>query len=145
MEEDIPSDETQSQELFDDGVSSINDVNVSLAHIAFPKVSNHREWISGEFTYKGKPFPEADYSSFENKSIVDILEMFLDEEIILYLVEQRNKYDLLKNQPEPGVSPVEMRRLIAILILSGSNDRPSKRMYWGQSLDTRNELVYNSR
>lgn len=71
--------------------------------------------------------------------------MFLDEEIILYLVEQRNKYDLLKNQPEPGVSPVEMRRLIAILILSGSNDRPSKRMSWGQSLDTRNELVYNSR
>ncbi|XP_023312625.1 piggyBac transposable element-derived protein 3-like [Anoplophora glabripennis] len=148
LEEEIFMDETQSQEseeeLFEDGAPLINDINVSPAHIAYPKVSDPRDWISGDFTYNEKSFPEADYSSFQNKSIVDFFEMFLDEEIILYLVEETNKYALFKNQPDPGVSPDEMKCFIAILILSGYNDLPSKRMYWEQSLDTRNALVYNS-
>ncbi|KAG5887689.1 hypothetical protein JTB14_015592 [Gonioctena quinquepunctata] len=91
LEEDITSDETQSQEsdvLFKCSVSSINDVNVSPAHTVYPKVFNHRDWISGDFTYNEKPFLEADYSSFRNKSIVDFFEMFLDEEIIYLVAEQ---------------------------------------------------------
>lgn len=148
LEDDSCMDDTQLQEsddeLIQDGVSAISDVDVSPAHIMYPKVSDPREWTPGDFTYNEKPFPEANYSSFQSKSIVDFFEMFLDEEIILYLVEETNRYALFKNQPDPAVSPAEMKCFIAILILSGYNDLPSKRMYWEQSLDTRNELVYNS-
>lgn len=55
LEEEIFMDETQSQEseeeLFEDGAPPINDINVSPAHIAYPKVSDPRDWISGDFTY----------------------------------------------------------------------------------------------
>lgn len=67
LEEDIHLDETQSQELFEDSAYFINDVNVSPAHIAYLRVSNHRDWILENFNYNKKPFPEADYSSFKKK------------------------------------------------------------------------------
>lgn len=52
------------------------------AHMVYPKVSAARDWVSGDFIYNEKRFPESDYSLFENESVVDIFGMFTDEEII---------------------------------------------------------------
>lgn len=109
-----------------------------------PKLSDPKEWVSGDFATNKRSFPEGDYSQFENKTVIDLFEMFIDTEIIEFLVQEASKYALFKNYLDPKVSQEEMKCFIAILILSGYNDLPSKRMYWEQRLDTRNELVYNA-
>lgn len=118
--------------------------STAAEHESYLKVSEHRDWVSGDFTHNDRYFPESDYAQFANKSIVDLFEMFIDEEIVLFLIQETSKYALFINQTDPKVSVEEMKCFIAILVLSGYNDLPSKRMYWEQSLDTRNELVYNS-
>lgn len=136
---------TEQTEVDNGGVSTTDGISpIEPAHMLYPKVSDHRDWISGDFTYIEKEFPSADYSVFENKSVVDIFELFIDDEIILFLVEETNQYALFKNLPDPKVSLEEMNCFLAILILSGYNELPSKRMYWEQNLDTRKELVYNA-
>nr|CAI5862644.1 unnamed protein product [Callosobruchus analis] len=65
-----------------------------------------REWVCGDFTYNTNPFLEPDFSILKDKSVVDL---FVDDEIILFLVEETNKSALFKNLPDTGVSAAEMR------------------------------------
>lgn len=67
--------EEAMDELPEDCVCPLNDRNESPAHVS--KISDSRDWISGDFAYIEKSFPGPDYSSFQNKSIVEIFEMFL--------------------------------------------------------------------
>ncbi|KAJ8955520.1 hypothetical protein NQ314_006874 [Rhamnusium bicolor] len=48
------------------------------------------------------------------------------------------------NQPDSKISANEIKCLLAILILSGYNTLPSKRMYWDLKDDAKNILVSSS-
>lgn len=101
-------------------------------------------WIEGDLETGRHSFPEANYFQYESLSCVDIFEMFFDNEIIEYLVEESQKYAIFLNQPDPKISAAEMKCFLAILILSGYNTLPSKRMYWDLQDDAKNILVSNS-
>ncbi|KAJ8963891.1 hypothetical protein NQ314_005308 [Rhamnusium bicolor] len=77
------------------------------------------------------------------KSCVEMFEQFFDHEIVNYVVQESKKYAQFINQPDPKITKDEMRCL-GILILSGYNSLPSKRMYWELREDTQNSLVCNA-
>ncbi|KAF2888257.1 hypothetical protein ILUMI_17916 [Ignelater luminosus] len=110
----------------------------------YPKSSDFRKWIVGDFEAHGRQFPMVNYSEFQNKCVTDFFQMFFDEHIVSFLVQETNNYAFFKNYPDPQVNSNEIKCFIAMLILSGYNDLPSERMYWKNSLDTRNYLVYNA-
>lgn len=74
-----------------------------------------------------KYFPPSDYSKFQQKSIIQIFEEFIDDEYIEHLVAETRKYALFLNCPDPNITPDEIRCFIAILFVSGYNNLPSKR------------------
>lgn len=87
-------------------------------------------WTEGDLETGRHSFPEANYSQYESLSYVDIFEMFFDNEIIEYLVEETQKYAIFLNRPDPKISAAEIKCFLVILILCGYNTLPSKRMYW---------------
>ncbi|KAJ8937699.1 hypothetical protein NQ314_011755 [Rhamnusium bicolor] len=87
---------------------------------------------------------QANYSQYEHLSYVDIFERFFDNKIIEYLVEETQRYAIFLNQPDPKISANEIKCFLAILILSGYNTLPSKRMYWDLKDDAKNILVSSS-
>ena len=102
-------------------------------------------WEKGDLqTVDMYPFPAADYSAFRGMHAVSVFESIMDDEVLMLLVHESSKYALFLNCRDPQVSLQEMRVFIAILILSGYNLVPGKRLYWETAADVRNDLVYNS-
>ena len=89
-------------------------------------------------------FPEADYTSYRGKSPTELFDLFVGTDIIDFLVTETQRYALFLNVQEPQIKAEEIKSFIGILLLSGYNVVPSRRCYWENALDTRNELVYNS-
>ncbi|KAG5887401.1 hypothetical protein JTB14_001591 [Gonioctena quinquepunctata] len=89
-------------------------------------------------------FPKANYSKYEEMSAVEIFEQFIDTEIIEYFVNESRRYALFLNRPDPKISGDEIRCFIAILIVSGYNNLPSKRDYWDSGDDMRNAAVFQA-
>ncbi|KAG5863296.1 hypothetical protein JTB14_020643 [Gonioctena quinquepunctata] len=77
-------------------------------------------------------------------SAVEIFEQFIDTEIIEYFVNESRRYALFLNRPDPKISGDEIRCFIAILIVSGYNNLPSKRDYWDSGDDMRNAAVFQA-
>lgn len=74
-------------------------------------------------------------------SPVQLFELFLDDEIITYLIEETSRYALFKNSPDPRVSKNEMKCFLAILIVSGYVVMPGKKSYWESQGDVNNAMV----
>lgn len=91
-----------------------------------------------------KHFPEADYSQYKNMSTVDLFKLFFDDDIFHHLNEQRQRYSQYKNEADPGISTSETRCFIAILISSGYNHLPSKKLYWDMTEGVHNNMVARS-
>ncbi|KAG5889889.1 hypothetical protein JTB14_032788 [Gonioctena quinquepunctata] len=89
-------------------------------------------------------FSKANYSKYEEMSAVEIFEQFIDTEIIEYFVNESRRYALFFNRPDPKISGDEIRCFIAILIVSGYNNLPSKRDYWNSGDDIRNAAVFQA-
>lgn len=70
-----------------------------------------------------------------------MFELFFDNEIINYLVDESQRYAQFINQPDPKISLDEMRCFLGVLLLTGYNELPSKRMYWDFKDDVKNEMV----
>lgn len=90
------------------------------------------------------PFPNANYVRYENMSMVEIFEQFIDDEVIQLIVEETRRYAMFLNCPDPGISSDEIRCFIGILFISGYNNLPSKRHYWSSSNDLKNYAVSES-
>ena len=71
-------------------------------------------------------------------------EKFWTDEWIETLCEQSRIYAHQKSLPSTEVNSDNMRVFLAILILSGYNKVPNRRLYWSDSPDTQNTLVVNS-
>lgn len=71
-------------------------------------------WIEGDLENGRHVFPDANYFQYENLSWADIFEMFFDNEIIEYLVEETQKYAIFLNQPDPKITAAEIKCFLAI-------------------------------
>ncbi|KAJ8930084.1 hypothetical protein NQ314_017154, partial [Rhamnusium bicolor] len=102
------------------------------------------KWIPGDIQPMPRQFPEPDYSRYKDMSPVELFELFFDENIYLYLAEQTQLYAHFKNKHDPEITSQEIRCFTAILILTGYNPLPSKRLYWDMKDDTHNQMVADS-
>lgn len=57
-----------------------------------------------------------------------MFELFFNSEIIDYFVNESQKYAQFTNQPGPKIIELEIKCFL--VIMSGYNSLPSKRMYW---------------
>ncbi|KAG8240399.1 hypothetical protein J437_LFUL002542 [Ladona fulva] len=104
------------------------------------KMPMRRKWIKGGMKCTGN-FPDEDYSTYSNLSCVELLELFIDDELIRFIVEESEKYARFLNCPSPQITAEEMRAFIGILIVSGYNVLPGKKYYCDTKKDVHNELI----
>ncbi|XP_054729248.1 piggyBac transposable element-derived protein 3-like [Anastrepha obliqua] len=81
---------------------------------------------------------------YEGKTCTDMFELFFDEGVCQFLIDQTTKYALFLNCPDPRINIAELKCFFAILIVSGYNKLPSKKSYWETGDDMRNSLVSNA-
>lgn len=110
----------------------------------YPQFTKTTEWLDGDFETFAKIFDVKDFPMQETTSAAQSFELFFDDEFIEFIVTESNRYALHKNCPDPNITAGEVRCFLAILILSGYNKLPSKRMYWEKSDDVQNKLVTNA-
>ncbi|KAF2905387.1 hypothetical protein ILUMI_00789 [Ignelater luminosus] len=96
----------------------------------YPKSSDSRTWIVGDFEPHGRQLTTVDYLEFHYKCVTDFFEMFFDEHIVSFLVQETSNYALFKNYLDPQVNFNEIKCFIAILIISGYNDLPIGKIIW---------------
>lgn len=101
-------------------------------------------WVKSDLTDKTVLFPDSDYTAFRNLTPVEAFELFLSDQVIEKIITESRKYALFKNEPDPLLTPEEIKVFIGILIVSGYNWLPGKRYYWENGADVRNNLVYNA-
>ena len=102
------------------------------------------KWMPGDIQPISRLFPEADYSMYKDMSPVQLFELFFDEGIFQHITKQTQFYAHYKNEADPGITASEIHCFIGILILSGYNPLPSKRLYWDMKDDTHNNMVADS-
>lgn len=75
------------------------------------KSKSKPRWIEGaDFDVENAcTFLEPDFSSYQNMSIIEIFEKFIDDEIIEHLVVETRKYALFLNCPDPNNTSDEIR------------------------------------
>ncbi|KAI4461519.1 transposase is4 [Holotrichia oblita] len=100
--------------------------------------------ISGDLEHTHNNFIQPNYEMYKNLSCVEIFELFFDEDMMKFLVEQSSRYASFTNCQDPKISIDEMKCFLAILIISGYNALPGKRYYWDSESDMRNNIIYNS-
>lgn len=132
------------------GDESADDVDLLPPSQKKKKITEKKQKVKTEWTYKEEPlkklpiFPEGDFRKYRDFSPVMLFELFFDDELIEYIVEQSTKYCLSKNWPDIKVKCEEIRVFIAILIVSGYDVLPSKALYWSSGDDVRNKAVYDA-
>lgn len=70
--------------------------------------------------------------------------MFLDEEIIDLMRTETEKYALFLNYENPNITASDLKAFLGILLLSGYNNLPGKRLYWDSLHDMRIQMVYET-
>ncbi|XP_030767353.1 piggyBac transposable element-derived protein 3-like [Sitophilus oryzae] len=106
-----------------------------------PRSKRNFSWIRGDLQAQTRDFPEPNYKQYMDLSPVQLFELFLDDEIITFLIEETSRYALFKNSPDPKVSKNEMKCFLAILIVSGYVVLPGKKSYWESQGDVNNAMV----
>lgn len=103
-----------------------------------------REGDLEQSTARVFPDHSKDYKQLQDLSCVDIFEKFITDDVIDLLVAESTKYALFKNCNDPKITADEIRCFIAILIVSGYDQKPGKRMFWDSANDMRNYAVTES-
>ena len=90
--------------------------------------------------------PDADLNQLKQtiKNPVDCINLFLTNEWIGEICEQSTLYAQQRSLPCNSITPENVRTFLSILILSGYNKLPSRRLYWSESPDVFNNLVSDS-
>ncbi|KAJ8967973.1 hypothetical protein NQ314_002548 [Rhamnusium bicolor] len=78
---------------------------------------------------------------FEDLSCTEIFEKFITDDVIDLFVPESKRYAFFKNCNDPKITPDEITCFITILIVSGYDQRPGKRMFWDSANDMRNYAV----
>ena len=86
----------------------------------------------------------ADIPSEMNDTALEVIEKFFTDEWIEYICEQSKVYAQQKSLAYDQVNPRNFKVFLGILILSGFNRLPYRRLYWSESPEVGNDLVKNS-
>lgn len=109
---------------------------------SFAKIDHTQvDWIEGDFQARPKHFPRFSYQEYKDYTPTEVFELFMDNDIIDFLVSESNKYGLFKNMPDPMISRDEIKCFLAILVNSGYNTLPGKKYYWDQKEDMKNHMI----
>lgn len=104
-----------------------------------PKTKSN--WVHGDLISQTRDFPVPDFGKYKDLSPRQLLELFLDNEILRFLIEESSRYALFKNIPDPKISIGEMKCFLSILLISGYSVLPGKRFYWESQADVNNSMV----
>lgn len=99
-------------------------------------------WMRGDFQQRAKIFPEADFSRYSDFFPLELFELLFDDEIIDMIRIESEKYVPFLNRENPNITVQELKTFIGILLLSGYNNLPGKRLYWDSLSHMRNQMVY---
>ena len=80
----------------------------------------------------------------EGMNPVDLFKLCFDDEIMNYICHETVKYASQKGESQFVVTVEELYRYFGILLLSGYNKMPFRRMYWETRPDANNFLVSQS-
>lgn len=138
------TDNLNVRQLRADAEIRYNDHRDDITNFEVLPTKMRRTWYSGSFEPTIAAFPDSSYDKYKDFSIVELFELFFDEDIVDLFVTESNRYAIFVNAENPNITPNEIKTFIAILILSGYNPLPNKRLYWDNQDDTRNILVVNS-
>ncbi|XP_030759059.1 piggyBac transposable element-derived protein 2-like [Sitophilus oryzae] len=134
------------KEATDETPSSTNDQNRSI------KGKKVRKWqtkllnpIPEKLKISKSPLPGV-ANKIKNDGIapIDLFKLFFPEEFVQFICDETMKYVIFKGNHNFSVSTREMYIYLGILILSGYNKLPARRMYRETKSDTYNHLVSNS-
>ncbi|XP_065355426.1 piggyBac transposable element-derived protein 3-like [Calliphora vicina] len=102
------------------------------------------QWVEDEDVWCQRIFPEPDFSDCTDLPPYVQFEKFFDDELVQMLCNESNSYAVYSGQENPKISMNEMRVFLGILIVTGYASVPSKRDYWTNESDLKNELVSDS-
>lgn len=105
--------------------------------IIWTKTKNETEKLTSLFS-------EGNSSLYNKLSEVDLFKLFFDETIFLHIKNEMTKYCVKKNWSDVSVSVNELKVFFGILIVTGYNELPRRRLYWTKSSDVYNEAISNS-
>ncbi|KAG5864831.1 hypothetical protein JTB14_033773 [Gonioctena quinquepunctata] len=101
-------------------------------------------WMKGDIVAGPHQFPEGDFTKYANFSCCGMFELFFDNELINYLIEESQRcYAQFINQQDPKISQEVLCCFLGIMFLSGYNEVLSKRVYWDIKDDVRNQMFIN--
>ena len=89
-------------------------------------------------------FPDPTFQEYREFIPVDFFELFVNNDVVNLLVKQSNQYALFKNYLELKLSAEEMKCFLGILVNSGYNANPQRKLYWDQGDDVHNYKVYEA-
>ncbi|KAJ8930679.1 hypothetical protein NQ314_016493 [Rhamnusium bicolor] len=123
-----------------DGPPSENrDTAIEPITVSVPELST---FIDGGLIGVAQDFPLGDYMKYSTMmTYVEIFESFFTPDLFDKIISETRNYALFKNKQDPNLSIPELKLFIAILVLSGYNQLPSKRSYWEASSDMKNIMV----
>lgn len=127
------TDNVAEQNLAANTVTTIENLVISIP--------DDMTYIEGDLSCPIHDFPLGDYTKYAAMSCVELLELFLTPDLLNKIISETQSYALFKNELDPNLTVPELKVFIAILLLSGYNQLPSKRSYWENSSDMKNILV----
>ncbi|KAK9739541.1 hypothetical protein QE152_g8964 [Popillia japonica] len=98
------------------------------------------EWISGDIKEPSIEFPSPDFAEFANLTPVEIFELFWDNDLITYLLNETRNYALFKNSADPHITSEEIKGAIRVFILSVYDIKPARRLHWDFKADLGNPM-----
>lgn len=106
-----------------------------------------RKWIKGEL--QANPaileWTGSDQIDLSQKTPSDVFDLFFDEEVLQYIINQTNLYARRdRDNHNFEISVTELRNFLSILIISGYSTVSRKRMYWELNPDSHNEAISNA-
>ena len=105
----------------------------------------HRQWRrqdiradqTGRYTWNMQP-PEF---LRQRKDPVELFELFFDDEVCSMIKDNSVTYAQQQGNHNFRLTIEEVKLFLAVLLVSGYNTLPRRRMYWDQERDTKNEFI----
>jgi hypothetical protein len=121
-------------------IATKNNISENLQKLTIvTKPTNLEFYNTGDLENPNIFFPQ--YLKYQSLSGVKLCELFFTNDLFEIIIKETNSYVLFKNFPDLNISVSELKVFLGILILSGYNILPSKRSFWENAKDMKNELV----
>ena len=104
--------------------------------------TDSRKWLKKDLSSTPSDW-NTDTPAFMRRDITPayIFDLFFDDEVTNYTVTMTNLYAMQRGKPTFSVTADEVRGVLAILLISGYVQLPSRRMFWENSDDVHNPAV----